>query len=234
MKRLALAIALLTAGCTITTTAPTPRQPQQPQVVAPPQVSSRQAARNFARVVRRVEPVAEQVCRERTPNQNCDFQIIVDPDASLRPNAYQTLDKNGRPVIGFTQSLLADARNRDELAFILGHEAAHHIRRHIPRRQQSALAGAALGGILAAVTGANQAGVDFGQKLGGTIGARRFSKDFELQADSLGAQIARRAGYDALRGVQYFARIPSPGNSFLGSHPPNADRIARVRAALGG
>lgn len=232
MRHLYLAIALLAAGCTITTTS-APGPSQRPQVAAPPRIGNSQAARTFAQVVRRVEPVAEKVCRERDPRKDCDFKIIVDSDSSLPPNAFQTLDRNGRPVIGFTQALLRDARNADELAFILGHEAAHHIRNHIPRSQQSALAGAALGGILAAVTGAGDAGVDFGQRLGGTVGGRRFSKDFELQADELGARIARRAGYDALRGAQYFARIPDPGNRFLGSHPPNSQRIARVRRALG-
>lgn len=232
MKTLLFALALIGAGCTIATTSVPPAQRPQAQQPAPQRVSLNQATRNFQAVIRRVEPVAEQVCRQRDRRKNCDFRIIVDPDASLPPNAYQTLDKNGRPIIGFTQALLAGARNRDELAFILGHEAAHHIRDHIPRQQRSALAGAAIGTLIGALAGGGEAGADFGQQLGGTIGGRRFSKDFELQADELGAQIARAAGYDALRGAQYFARIPDPGNRFLGSHPPNAARLERVRWAL--
>ncbi|MEM7615352.1 MAG: M48 family metallopeptidase, partial [Pseudomonadota bacterium] len=195
-------------------------------------VSTTQAARNFQAVVRRVEPVAERVCRERGNNSNCDFRIIVDPNVRLAPNAYQTLDRNGRPVIGFTQSLLAQARNRDELAFILGHEAGHHIKRHIPRSQRSATTGAILGGLAGGLLGGGDAGASLGQRLGGTFGARRYSREFELQADDMGARIALRAGYDPIRGAQYFNRIPEPGNGFLASHPPNAQRVERVRQTV--
>ncbi|MDZ4136092.1 MAG: M48 family metalloprotease, partial [Paracoccaceae bacterium] len=64
------------------------------------------------------------------------------------------------------------------------------------------------------------------------VGARRYSKGFELEADALGAEIALRAGLDPVRGAQFFARIPDPGDAFLGTHPPNADRMATVRAAV--
>ena len=55
-----------------------------------------------------------------------------------------------------------------------------------------------------------------------------------FEADSLGARIAQRAGYDALRGVLYFQDAADPGNRFLGTHPPNADRIRVVRQAVSG
>ena len=61
------------------------------------------------------------------------------------------------------------------------------------------------------------------------IGARTYSKDFELEADALGTRIAARAGYDPLRGAEFFFRIPDPGNQFLGSHPANAARLATVQ-----
>ncbi|MEM8869790.1 MAG: M48 family metallopeptidase [Pseudomonadota bacterium] len=227
MKLLFVSVALALTGCTITTgTAPAPTSGQPRQEVRT--VSNTTATRNFRAVVRRVEPVAEQVCRERGNNRNCDFRIIIDPNTRLAPNAYQTLDRNGRPVIGFTQSLIAQARNQDELAFILGHEAGHHIKRHIPRSQRSAVTGAILGGLAGGIFGGD-AGAEVGQRFGGTVGARRYSKEFELQADDMGTRIAHRAGYNPVRGARYFNRIPEPGNGFLASHPPNADRIAQVR-----
>ena len=54
------------------------------------------AARNFAQVIARVEPIAESLCRSQPGLRNCDFQIWVDTDAELPPNAYQTLDQSGR------------------------------------------------------------------------------------------------------------------------------------------
>jgi predicted Zn-dependent protease len=133
-------------------------------------------------------------------------------------------------VIGFTLPLIADARNQDELAFVLGHEAAHHIAGHIPQTQARATEGALVGGLLATLGGLDPQSVDTFAQLGATVGARRFSKEFELEADALGTVITARAGYSPVRGAAFFNRIPDPGDRFLGSHPPNADRIRVVQA----
>ena len=194
--------------------------------------SSPQTVADFRSVVRRVEPVAEQTCREMRPRTNCDFRIFIDERPNLQPNAYQTYDKDGRPVIAFTASLLTVMRNRDELAFVVGHEAAHHIEGHIAQTQTTGTAGALIGGLIGSLAGLDTAGIEAAQNIGGTVGARRFSKEFELEADSLGARITMRAGYDPLVGVQYFQRAPDPGDRFLGTHPPNNDRIAVVRRTV--
>ena len=230
MRKILVMIAALTlTGCV----AVQPNQTPTPQTVATaPDVSQAQATRNFLAVVQRMEPVAERECRARTTGVDCDFKIVVDNRPGLAPNAFQTLDKNGRPIIGFTAALLADARNKDELAFVLGHEAAHHILGHIPKTQQRAVTGAVIGGLLAAVLGGGDAGVQEAQRLGGAVGARSYSKEFELQADALGTVISARAGYDPVRGAEFFNRIPDPGDRFLGTHPPNAQRIETVRRTM--
>lgn len=183
----------------------------------------------FRQVVSRVEPVAERYCRRVNPQSNCDFKVVVDKRKGLPPNAYQTLDRSGQPILAFTQSMLADVRNPDELAFVLSHEAAHHIRNHIPRSQQNAMAGAILLGGLASIAGGNAAAIEAATNAGASVGARSYSKNFELEADATGTVIAKRAGYDPVRGAAYFSRIPDPGDVFLGSHPPNAERIETVR-----
>lgn len=196
-----------------------------------PTLSGRTAVRNFIKVIETVEPVAEDFCRAERPDLNCDFQIVVDDTPGEGPNAFQTLDDNGRPVIAFTIPLIAVARNIDELAFIMAHEAAHHIAGHIPRQRQSALAGARLlGGIAAVVSGGREDSIKAGVELGAKIGARTYSKAFELEADALGTRIAARAGYDPVRGAAFFLRIPDPGDEFLGSHPANGDRLSTIRA----
>lgn len=212
------------AGCAVPMAGPPPE----------PRLGPEAAARNFATVLERVEPVAERVCRQETRGVDCDFAIGVIDDLEAPPNAFQTLDEDGRPVIGFTIALIADARNADELAFIMGHEAAHHIAGHIPRARESALAGAQLLGGLASLGGGDVERVEQAIRLGAALGARRFSKEFELEADALGARIAGRAGFDPVRGAQYFNRIPDPGDRFLGTHPPNADRMATVQRVAAG
>lgn len=220
-----LAVALLLGGCVAPVPGPAPVLPA-PAATGPQ--PARVAAENFIAVVSRVEPVAESYCRSRGIARNCDFLIVVDDRPGQPPNAFQTLDRNGRPVIGFTLALIADARNPDELAFVLGHEAAHHISGHIPKRQDQAMSGALMAGVLAQASGLSAEEVRAAQNMGAEVAARSYSREFELEADALGAEIALNAGYDPVRGSGFFDRLPDPGDRFLGSHPPNAERKALV------
>ncbi len=196
--------------------------------------SARSNARSFVNVVNTLEPIAESECRAKTTNVNCDFNIVVDDRPNQPANAYQTIDRNGRPIIAFTLELIENAQNEDELAFVMGHEAAHHILGHISRQQQNAVAGAVIFAGLATLSGGDASAVESAQRLGAQVGARSYSKDFELEADSLGTVITKRAGYDPLRGAEFFTRIPDPGDKFLGTHPPNAARINTVRKTVAG
>ncbi len=235
MRFFVFALAVMAvSGCITTTQSPSGSTGASTATVSQPTVTRRgspQSLADFRTVVRRVEPIAEAACRSQAPRLNCDFQIIVD-ERNLPPNAYQTLDRSGRPIIGFTKSLFGAMRNHDELAFALSHEAAHHIQGHIAETQRNATVGAVAATILGSLAGLDTAGVEAAQNIGGTIGARRYSKNFELEADSLGARIALRAGYDPIVGVQYFARAPDPGDQFLGTHPPNNDRIRIVQRTV--
>lgn len=207
-----------------------------PQAVSPgqqPEPGTPEAvAQTFIQVVAAVEPVAEDLCRKRGAVRTCDFRIVVDPRPGQPPNAFQTLDSRGRPVIGFTLALIADARNPDELAFVLGHEAAHHIEGHIGRRQDEALTGALVAGVLAQAGGLTADEVRAAQNLGAEVAARSYSREFELEADALGAEIALIAGFDPVLGAGFFDRLPDPGDRFLGSHPPNAERKAVVAGTV--
>ena len=227
------AVVLLMAGCTGGAIS-TPSGSDGASPAGPPASPGETAVRSFVQVVRTVEPVAERECKSRTTQINCDFKIVVDDRPDQPANAFQTVDKSGRPIIAFTVQLIEDARNRDELAFVLGHEAAHHIAGHIERQQQNAVAGAVIAGSLAVLLGGNAEAVEVAQRQGAQVGARSYSKDFELEADALGTVITVRAGYDPVRGAQFFTRIPDPGDRFLGTHPPNAQRIATVKRVAAG
>lgn len=215
----ALLAALALQACV--ETAPLPLAPAAP---APAAITG-SAAERFVAVSNRVEPVAEALCRSlRRGPANCDIQIAVDDRPGQEPNAFQTIDRSGRPWVVFTLALIELARTPDELAFVMGHEAAHHIAGHIPRREESARTGAILAGVLAAASGLSPEEVRQAQGIGAGIGAQRYSQDFELEADALGAEIALRAGFDPVKGAGFFDRLPDPGKGFLNTHPPNAMR----------
>ncbi len=228
---------ILLAACDVTTV--TPSQPAPDSARQPTagggiawQIPPEQAARMFTEVVRRVEPVAERECQRQAGGGNCDFLIVVDPNPRAQPNAYQSEDERGRPVLTFTVALIASVDNADQLAFVMGHEAAHHISSHLARQRRNAANAAEIFGGLATLTGGGSGDVATAQRLGAAVGARVYSKEFELEADRLGTIITYRAGYDPLRGAEFFSRIPDPGDRFLGSHPPNAARVETVRSTL--
>ncbi|KFI32786.1 peptidase M48 [Haematobacter missouriensis] len=235
---LLLLLAMATGAC-----APAPRDripvpvpPTRTETVPDAQpgarLDARTAAHNFIVVVDRMEPVVEAECRRQQPRRDCDFLIAVDDRPGQPANAFQTLDAEGRPVLAFTLALIADARNQDEIAFIMGHEAGHHILGHLPRAQQQAAAGAMILGTLATLSGADAEGIKQAEGMGASMGARTYSKNYELQADELGTILAYRAGFDPARGAQFFHRIPDPGDRFLGSHPPNSERQRVVMTTL--
>lgn len=193
---------------------------------------ARQAVLNFQEVLTRVEPVAEQVCREETPDQTCDFAIYIDRSRSSGVNAFHTIDPQGQPAIIFTLGLIAVAQNTDELAFIMGHEAAHHIGRHLPQSEIRAAEGAQVFAEIARAQGASAREIGTAAQIGSLVASRQFGQQAELEADAIGTLIAARAGYDPLRGAAFFARIPDPAREFLSTHPPNAARIDVVRRTL--
>ncbi|PVA11268.1 peptidase M48 [Pelagivirga sediminicola] len=236
MRKLTLLCVLALAACDVpppVSQGPGSTQTSQPARGRVPTPTSAKLAQ-FDAVVAAVEPVAERECNARTNGINCDFQIVVDDRPGQPANAFQTVDKQGRPILAFNLALIAEVRNRDELAFVMGHEAAHHINGHLGRQRNNAMAGAILLGGLAAITGAGQGAVQNATDLGAGLGARTYSKDYELEADALGTVITKRAGYDPVRGAAFFTQIADPGDRFLGTHPPNAKRIETVRRVNAG
>lgn len=222
--------ALAVAGC-VPSIAPAPPRAGPPKDA---QMADRakEAMLTFAEVVARVEPLAEQVCREETPDLPCDFAIYVDRAPESGVNAFHMLDPQGQPAIIFTLGLIAAARNADELAFIMGHEAAHHIARHIPMGQRRAAEGAEAFARVAQASGAGPAEIGEAAQMGALVASREFGRQAELEADAIGTVIALRAGYDPLIGAAFFTRIPDPARAFLSTHPPNAARIGVVRETL--
>jgi Zn-dependent protease with chaperone function len=210
-------------------------------------LSSSSAESRFNRVARRVEPAGRAICEETTANLenfNCNVNINIDRDMVER-NAYFTY-QNGNPIIRISMPLLRDTESDDEVAFVMDHEFGHLIGRHIEKQQQQALVGAVIMGAITAYANANAAAagqyydpnaVSRNMAIGAAAGSIAYSQTYELEGDTLGTYITQLAGYDPVRGAQYFARPEearsSAGNlSFWGTHPPDEMRIATVLATV--
>ncbi len=223
MRALLVLIAALTVSACVA-----PTQVAAPAPALPPDVPVSVA--RAIDVANRIEPVAEAVCRAQSRNLNCDFAMFVDRDPRTGINAFQTFEpETGRPIIILTVGLIQAVRNADELAFVIGHEAAHHIAQHINAQQAAAQAGAQIFGSSAIERGLSRAQVIEAANLGALVGARQFSQAAELEADALGTLIGCRAGFDAEIGARFFSQLPDPEARILGTHPPNAERIRVVQ-----
>ena len=125
----------------------------------------------------------------------------------------------------------------DAWAALFGHELAHFRLGHheaLRTRRQATEIGSSLVGLALSVAGVGLGGVVADAT--GTLVERAFSRDDERDADRLGLDIQRRAGFDgrgALRLQQALLQAThaaSPG--FLSTHPGGEERIARLRRLL--
>jgi len=127
---------------------------------------------------------------------------------------------------------LCDA-DPDELAFVLGHEMAHVIRRHAIDRLISQK-------ILSAASLASPGRGVFGpwiRRVGLQWLERAYSQEQEFEADELGVLLMRAAGFDLLGAVRLLERFqglvsgqgrPDFG-AYLSTHPPVQERMLRLR-----
>ncbi|MBI4885482.1 MAG: M48 family metalloprotease [Acidobacteria bacterium] len=143
----------------------------------------------------------------------------------------------GGPV-WINRGVLHAATTESQVAGVLAHEVAHIAQRHAASQLTKGLV-ANLGlGLLGAVLG-NGGGAGTAQAAAGLLTNGiflKFSRDDEREADRVGLQLMRRAGWDARGMVELFeilqreqARNPGSVETFFSSHPSPQDRIERLR-----
>ncbi|HEX8137420.1 MAG TPA: M48 family metallopeptidase [Pyrinomonadaceae bacterium] len=135
------------------------------------------------------------------------------------------------------RGMIEAARNEGEMAGVMAHELSHVALRHGTaqatkaggfKAQAPAIGGAILGAILGGTIGGAvaQAG-----QIGSAAVLTKFSREYETEADILGAQIMARAGYDPRDLANMFRTIEQQGGGgggFLSSHPNPANRYQRI------
>jgi predicted Zn-dependent protease len=133
------------------------------------------------------------------------------------------------------------ARSEDEIAAVIAHEIAHVSLRHGTNQASKAYLAQAGLGLVSGLFG-GRSGSGLGQAMGmiGGFGLNtlflKHSRTAEQQADSLGMQMLRRAGYNPRGMISFLQTIQrhSGGRSveFLSSHPNPSNRIARLEREL--
>jgi predicted Zn-dependent protease len=133
------------------------------------------------------------------------------------------------------RGMIEAAHNEGEMAGVMAHELSHVALRHGTAQATKAQKYGLLAGIL---------GIG-GQILGGPAGAAaqiagqgvgvyflKFSREYETEADILGARIMANAGYDPQDLANMFKTIEQQsgggGGGFLSDHPSPTNRYARI------
>jgi beta-barrel assembly-enhancing protease len=136
------------------------------------------------------------------------------------------------------RGMIEAARTEGEMAGVMAHEISHVALRHgtaqaTKQSNPGVQLGAIGGAILGAIIGGNVGGVIAqGTQLGLSAYLLKYSREYETQADILGAQIMARAGYDPRDLANMFRTIQQQGGGggpeWLSSHPDPGNRFERI------
>jgi Zn-dependent protease with chaperone function len=134
------------------------------------------------------------------------------------------------------RGMLEAAKNEGEVAGVLAHEISHVALRHGTAQASKATpyqVGSILGQIAGAIIGgvAGQA-ISLGSQFGFGTAFLKYGREYERQADLLGAQIMARAGYDPRDMASMFQTIQAKsgngGPEWLSSHPNPSNRYEAI------
>jgi predicted Zn-dependent protease len=175
-----------------------------------------------ARLVAAVPP------RFRQPTFRYSFDVVN----SREINAFAL---PGGPMF-LNRGMLQAARTDDEVAGVMAHELSHVVLRHgtlqaskAQKFQLGAIAGQVLGSIVGGRTGQV---ISQGSQVGLGTYFLKYGREYEREADLLGAQIMARAGYDPRQMANMFRTIQQQsggqGPEWLSDHPDPGNRYAAI------
>ena len=143
----------------------------------------------------------------------------------------------GGPMF-LNRGMIQAAKSEGEVAGVMAHEISHVALRH-GTAQATKSQGPALWGTLGQIGGAILGGT-VGQVVSGVsqisagLKMMQYSREFETQADLLGAQILARAGYDPREMANMFRTIEREGGGggpqWMSSHPNPGNRYNAITA----
>ncbi len=123
----------------------------------------------------------------------------------------------------------------DEVAIVLGHEIAHALREHARERMGKTVLTRGAVEIGSALFGLGNTGRYFAD-MGGQLLTLKFSREDESEADTVGLDLAARAGYDPHAGVTLWQKMAAASKgsppAWLSTHPAGTDRIQQIEALL--
>ena len=160
------------------------------------------------------------------------YQFHVIPAADINAFALP-----GGPIFVNLGTIQA-ADNEAELAGVLAHEMSHVYMQHSAKQAPKATVAQVIAGLAGAVL--PQSGVGNLARMGIQFGAggllMKYSRKDEAQADSVGAIIMYRSGYNPKSMADFFQKLEQKygagGPQFLSDHPNPGNRQASIQAEI--
>ncbi|HRI02136.1 MAG TPA: M48 family metallopeptidase [Pyrinomonadaceae bacterium] len=134
------------------------------------------------------------------------------------------------------RGMIENAKNEGEMAGVMAHEISHVALRHATAQQTQMGSAKNTLGMLGMIIGGAILGGDAGAQLG-MLGAAawmtKYSRAYESQSDTLGAQIMANAGYDPRDLANVFRTIQQQekgggGPQWISSHPDPGNRYEAI------
>jgi beta-barrel assembly-enhancing protease len=175
-----------------------------------------------AEITRYVSDIGQRLAQQsKRPDIPYTFQVVNNREI----NAFATMGG----FVYVNAGLIAAADNEAQLASVIGHEIGHIAARHsIQQMRQQAIAQ----GLAAAAGLDRNTMVNLGVKVALQLPNSR--KD-EFQADQLGLDMLKQAGYAPSAMPAFMEKLLKRGGSvptFLSNHPATSDRIRALEQAI--
>jgi len=171
------------------------------------------------------------IMRPETRNWQWDIHVLKSDEVNAWCMA-------GGKIAVYTGLLQKIQPTDDELAEVMGHEISHAMLSHQAEKLSRAKmqqAGITLGIIAGAIAGYNLSGVASIANSAATVGLQLpNSREAENEADSVGIELAARAGYNPNAAVTLWKKMLAAsggksGPGWLSTHPATEDRIQAMQ-----
>ena len=184
--------------------------------------------------VRRLRAIAQRLIpytydwNERARQWNWEVSLFRSPQV----NAFCMPGGKIAFFSGILQSLqLSD----DEVAMIMGHEMAHALREHARERMGKSAATNIGANLMSSLLGFGNVGNTV-LGMGSQLLSLTWSRDDESEADSVGLELAARAGYDPRAGITLWKKMGAASKGrqpeWLSTHPAGSTRIRDIESNL--
>lgn len=182
------------------------------------------------------DPALNEYLRQVTCRLSADYCADLRIYVVQTPHFNASMAPNGSMQIW--TGLLVRAQNEAQLAYVIGHEMGHYIRRHSLQRWRDIRVKTDIAAYFGLATGL--AGVGYVGSLGelaAIASAMAFSRDQERESDDFGFELIVAAGYDPTQAADVWevliAEQEASGDDnptiFLASHPSTGERIETLR-----